>query len=110
MLMNCPTMKVRLHVFMDLRVEQNMEKLNCLPERDVPMLKRKLSSLKSYMGGIKYMIGLPKIVTIVDQANYIYMAFQECAIFGSLTICLIDINGNPDLIDISILANKLQAN
>lgn len=96
MLMNCPTMKVRLHVFMDLRVEQNMEKLNCLPERDVPMLKRKLYALQSYIAAIKYMICLPEIVIIVDQ-EIEYMAFHECAIFGSLTICLIDTNCNQTM-------------
>lgn len=96
MLMNWPTMKVRLHMFNDLRVKQNIGKLNRVLKRDVPMLKRKLYALQSYIAAIKYMICLPEIVIIVDQ-EIEYMAFHECAIFGSLTICLIDTNCNQTL-------------
>lgn len=102
MSMNWPTMKMRHHKFKDFRVEQNMGKLNRLPKGDVPILMRKLSALQSYVGGIKYM--LLKIVIIVGKKNN--MAFQECTIFGSLTIYLIDKNCNQNLVDISILANK----
>nr|UFA46872.1 ribosomal protein S2 [Dioscorea dumetorum] len=104
MLTNWSTTETRLHKFRDLRAEQNMGKLNRLPKRDAAMLKRKLSALQSYLGGIKYMTGLPDIVIIVDQEKE-YMALQECAILGIPTICLIDTNCNPDLADISIPAN-----
>lgn len=70
MSMNWPTMKMRLHKFKDLRVEQNMGKLNRLPEGDVPILMRKLSALQSYVGGIKYM--LLKIVIIVEKKRRKY--------------------------------------
>lgn len=46
------------------------------------------------------MTGLPDIVIIVDQYEE-YTALWECI----PTICLIDINCNPDLADISIPTN-----
>lgn len=81
-----------------------MGKLNRLPKRDAAMLKRKLSTLQTYPGGIKYLTGLSDIVIIVDQQEE-YTALRECVIFGIPTICLIDTNCDPDLADISIPAN-----
>jgi len=104
MLTNWSTTETRLQKFRDLRAEQKMGKLNRLPKRDAAMLKRKLSALQTYLGGIKYMTGLPDIVIIVDQQEE-YMALRECVILGIPTICLIDTNCDPDLADISIPAN-----
>lgn len=44
--------------------------------------KRQLSHLQTYLGGIKYMTGLPDIVIIIDQQEE-YMALQECVTLGS---------------------------
>lgn len=68
------------------------------------MLKRQLSHFETYLGGIKYMTGLPDIVIIVDQQKE-YTALQECITLGIPTICLIDTNCDPDLADMSIPAN-----
>ncbi|KAJ6824486.1 ribosomal protein S2 [Iris pallida] len=95
---------MRLHKFKDLRAEQKMGKLNGLPKRDAAMLKRKLSTLQTYLGRIKYMKGLPNILIIVDQQEE-YTALRECIILGIPTICLIDTNCDPNLADISIPAN-----
>nr|YP_010573659.1 ribosomal protein S2 [Allium sabulosum]UZH92905.1 ribosomal protein S2 [Allium sabulosum] len=71
---------------------------------DAAMLKRKLSTLQTYPGGIKYLTGLSDIVIIVDQQKE-YTALRECVILGIPTICLIDTNCDPDLADISIPIN-----
>nr|AEX94307.1 ribosomal protein S2 [Trichopetalum plumosum] len=102
MLTNWSTTKKRLRQFRDLT--QKMGKLNRLPKRDAAILKRKLSTLQKYLGGIKYMTGLPDIVIIVDQQKE-YTALRECVISGIPTICLIDTNCDPDFADISIPAN-----
>nr|YP_009738934.1 ribosomal protein S2 [Hedysarum taipeicum]QIC19332.1 ribosomal protein S2 [Hedysarum taipeicum]UFP91327.1 ribosomal protein S2 [Hedysarum taipeicum] len=104
MLTNWYTTETLLRKFRDLRTEQKMGKLNSLPKRDAAMLKRQLSHLEKYLGGIKYMTGLPDIVIIVDQQEE-YTALQECITLGIPTICLIDTNSDPDLADISIPAN-----
>nr|QXO02688.1 ribosomal protein S2 [Chamaegastrodia inverta] len=104
MLTNWSTTETRLQKFRDLRAEQKMGKLNRLPKGDAAMLKRKLSTLQTYLGGIKYMAGLPDIVIIVDQQKE-YMVLRECVLLGIPTICLIDTNCDPNLADISIPAN-----
>nr|UDY69718.1 ribosomal protein S2 [Acer leipoense] len=104
MLTNWSTTETSLHKFRDLRAEQKTGRLNRLPKRDAAILKRQLSRLQTYPGGIQYMTGVPDIVIIVDQQEE-YMALRECIALGIPTICLIDTNRDPDLADISIPAN-----
>ena len=104
MLTNWYTTETRLQKFRDLRTQQKTGRLNCFPKRDAAILKRQLAHLETYLGGIKYMTGLPDIVIIVDQQEE-YTALQECITLGIPTICLIDTNCEPDLADISIPAN-----
>ncbi|CAK8537071.1 unnamed protein product [Lathyrus sativus] len=104
MLTNWYTTEMRLRKFRDLRTEQKTGKLNSLPKRDAAMLKRQLSHLETYLGGIKYMTGLPDIVIILDQEEE-YKALQECITLGIPTICVIDTNCDPDLADLPIPAN-----
>nr|QJQ75557.1 ribosomal protein S2 [Glycyrrhiza asymmetrica] len=104
MLTNWYTTETRLRKFRDLRTTQKTGQLNSLPKRDAAMLKRQLSHLETYLGGIQYMTGLPDIVIIVDQQEE-YKALRECMTLGIPTICLIDTNCDPDLADISIPAN-----
>ena len=65
MLTNWYTTETILHKFRDLRIEKKMGRLNRLSKRDSAMLKR-LSHLQTYLGRIKYMIGLLDILIIVD--------------------------------------------
>ncbi|XLS44836.1 hypothetical protein HN51_001701 [Arachis hypogaea] len=104
MLTNWYTTETRLHKFRSLRTEQKMGRIHSLPKKDTAILKRQLSHLETYLGGIKYMTGLPDIVIIVDQQEE-YTALRECITLGIPTICLIDTNCDPDLADISIPAN-----
>nr|YP_010381213.1 ribosomal protein S2 [Artabotrys pilosus]UDH59810.1 ribosomal protein S2 [Artabotrys pilosus] len=104
MLTNWSTTERRLYKFRDLRAKQKTGKLNRLPKKDAAILKRQLSRLQRYLGGIKYMTGLPDIVIIVDQQKE-NTALRECLTLGIPTICLIDTNCDPDLADLSIPAN-----
>nr|QWL15852.1 ribosomal protein S2 [Plantago coronopus]QWL16032.1 ribosomal protein S2 [Plantago macrorhiza] len=104
MLTNWSTTETRLHKFSDLRRKQKTGRLGRLPKRDAAMLKRQLFRLQTYLGGIKYMTGLPDIVIIVDQHEE-YTALRECITLGIPTICLIDTNCDPDLADLPIPAN-----
>nr|YP_010549579.1 ribosomal protein S2 [Dracocephalum heterophyllum]QWC54935.1 ribosomal protein S2 [Dracocephalum heterophyllum]UYL26509.1 ribosomal protein S2 [Dracocephalum heterophyllum] len=104
MLTNWSTTETRLHKFRDLIMEQKTGRLDRLPKRDAAVVKRQLSRLQTYLGGIKYMTGLPDIVIVVDQHEE-YTALRECITLGIPTICLIDTNCDPDLADISIPAN-----
>nr|YP_009443051.1 ribosomal protein S2 [Garcinia mangostana]APS85665.1 ribosomal protein S2 [Garcinia mangostana] len=103
-LTNWSTTETRLQKFRDLAMEQKTGRLNRLPKGDAARLKRQLSHLQTYLGGIRYMTGLPDIVIIIDQQEE-YTALRECITLGIPTICLIDTNCDPDLADISIPAN-----
>nr|YP_009828833.1 ribosomal protein S2 [Enhalus acoroides]QJC59064.1 ribosomal protein S2 [Enhalus acoroides]QNH93445.1 ribosomal protein S2 [Enhalus acoroides]UWV91934.1 ribosomal protein S2 [Enhalus acoroides] len=104
MLTNWFTTEERLRQFRYLKAKQKMGKFKRIPKRDAAILKRKLSTLQKYLGGIKYMEGLPDIVIIMNQQKE-YKALRECMILGIPTICLIDTNCDPDLADLSIPAN-----
>uniref|UniRef100_K4AUT4 Small ribosomal subunit protein uS2c n=1 Tax=Solanum lycopersicum TaxID=4081 RepID=K4AUT4_SOLLC len=104
MLTNWSTTETRLHKFRDLRMEQKTGSLNRLPKRDATMLKRQLSRLQTYLGEIKYMTGVLDILIIVDQHEK-YIALRESITLGIPKICLTNTNCDPDLADISILAN-----
>nr|YP_009477374.1 ribosomal protein S2 [Tecomaria capensis]AVM81938.1 ribosomal protein S2 [Tecomaria capensis] len=103
-LTNWSATETRLQKFRDLRMEQKTGRLNRLQKRDAAVMKRQLSRLQTYLGGIKYMTRLPDIVIIVDQHEE-YMALRECITLRIPTICLIDTNCDPDLAVISIPAN-----
>nr|ANP95931.1 ribosomal protein S2 [Pyrola rotundifolia] len=103
-LTNWSTTETRLAKFSRLRIEQTMGSLNRLPKRDAARLKRQLAYLQTYLGGLKYMKRLPDIVIIIDQHKE-YKALRECIILKIPTICLIDTNCDPDLIDLPIPAN-----
>jgi small subunit ribosomal protein S2 len=103
MLTNWSTTERRLCKFKKLRLELKMVRRNLL-KRDAARLKRKLSHLQTYLGGIKYMTAIPDIVIIIDQHKE-YTALRECIILGIPTICLIDTNCDPDLVDFPIPAN-----
>nr|CUR01333.1 rps2 [Acacia cerastes] len=106
MLTNWDDTEKKLKKFRDLMLKLEAGKYDRLPnrKREVARAKSSLAELKTYMGGIRYMTGLPDIVIIVDQQEE-YMTLQECITVGIPTICLIDTNCEPDLADFSIPAN-----
>nr|QKI33396.1 ribosomal protein S2 [Circaeaster agrestis] len=104
MLTNWSTTETKLKKFRDLRVAQTTGRLNHLPKREAAIVKRQLSRLQTYLGGIKYMTELPDIVIIVDQQED-QKALRECITLGIPTISLIDTNSDPDLADFPIPAN-----
>ena len=104
MLTNWSITRRRLLKLWDLKFLEKRGKFNFLRKRDAAILKRKLSTLETYLGGIKYMKKLPDIVIIIDQERE-YIALRECIILGIPTICLIDTNCDPDMVDYVIPGN-----
>nr|YP_008994509.1 ribosomal protein S2 [Hypseocharis bilobata]AGV02937.1 ribosomal protein S2 [Hypseocharis bilobata]AKF43145.1 30S ribosomal protein S2 [Hypseocharis bilobata] len=104
MLTNWSTTETRLRKLRDLRTAQRTGRLKRLRKRDAAKLKRQLVHLQKYLGGVKYMTRLPDIVIVIDQHDEI-TALRECITLGIPTICLIDTNCDPDLVDLPIPAN-----
>ena len=104
MLTNWSTTETRPQKFKDLKKEKDTGRFNRLPKKEAAMLKRQLDQLQKYLGGIRYMTSLPDIAIITNQQEE-SIALGECRILGIPTICLVDTDCDPDLVDIPIPAN-----
>lgn len=104
MLTNWATIKTRVDRLKDLERREESGALDLLPKKEASMLRRELSKLQKYLGGIKTMRKIPDVVIIVDQRRE-YNAVQECEKLGLPIVSLLDTNCDPDVVDIPIPAN-----
>nr|AJF41934.1 ribosomal protein S2 [Araucaria muelleri]AJF42015.1 ribosomal protein S2 [Araucaria scopulorum]AJF42179.1 ribosomal protein S2 [Araucaria bernieri]AJF42259.1 ribosomal protein S2 [Araucaria luxurians]AJF42338.1 ribosomal protein S2 [Araucaria subulata]AJF42503.1 ribosomal protein S2 [Araucaria rulei]AJF42745.1 ribosomal protein S2 [Araucaria humboldtensis]AJF42825.1 ribosomal protein S2 [Araucaria biramulata]AJF42989.1 ribosomal protein S2 [Araucaria columnaris]AJF43314.1 ribosomal prot len=104
MLTNWSTTKMKLRKLKYLKKKQDTGGFHQFTKKEAARLKRQLDQLQKYLGGIRYMTSLPDIVIIVDQKKQ-YTAIEECITLGIPTICLVDTDCDPDLVDIPIPAN-----
>lgn len=104
MLTNWDTIRSRVERLKQLEVHQEEGLIDQLPKKEASNLRKELEKLKKHLDGIKNMKKLPDIVIIVDQKRET-TAIQECVKLGITTICILDTNCNPDIIDIPIPAN-----
>nr|QUE29954.1 ribosomal protein S2 [Erythrocladia irregularis] len=104
MLTNWVTIKSRVERLKNLEKKEASGDLEKLPKKEASMLRKELDKLRKHLGGIKDMSSLPDVVIIVDQKKEI-TAIQECIKLGIPTICILDTNANPDLVEIPIPAN-----
>lgn len=104
MLTNWITIKSRVDRLKELEDKEEAGLIDVLPKKEASVLRRELNKLKKHLDGIKYMKKLPDLVVIVDQKRET-TAIQECIKLGIPTICILDTNCNPEIIDIPIPAN-----
>nr|YP_009312886.1 Ribosomal protein S2 [Helminthora furcellata]SCW21140.1 Ribosomal protein S2 [Helminthora furcellata]SCW24000.1 Ribosomal protein S2 [Helminthora furcellata] len=104
MLTNWVTIKSRVDRLKLLELQDNTGLIDKLPKKEGAVTRRELEKLKKHLDGIKNMNGLPDIVVIVDQRREV-TAIQECLKLGIPTICVLDTNCNPEIVDIPIPAN-----
>ncbi len=104
MLTNWTTIKTRVDRLKDLERREESGALDLLPKKEASMLRRELSKLQKYLGGIKTMRKIPDVVIIVDQRRE-YNAVQECQKLGLPIVSMLDTNCDPDVVDIPIPAN-----
>ncbi|MGB3404518.1 MAG: 30S ribosomal protein S2 [Microcoleaceae cyanobacterium] len=104
MLTNWTTIKTRVERLKELEYREESGQLDYLPKKEASVLRRELSKLQKYLGGIKLMRRIPDAVIIVDQRRE-YNAVTECRKLGIPIIALLDTNCDPDLADIHIPAN-----
>nr|YP_010338725.1 ribosomal protein S2 [Glaucosphaera vacuolata]UNJ18675.1 ribosomal protein S2 [Glaucosphaera vacuolata] len=103
-LTNWVTIKSRVDRLKDLEKKEANGLLDQLPKKEASMLRKELSKLRKHLNGIKNMKYPPGVVIVVDQKRET-TAIQECLKLGIPTICLLDTNCNPDLVEIPIPAN-----
>ena len=104
MLTNWATIKTRAERLKDLQRREETGALDLLPKKEASMLRREMTKLQKYLGGIKNMRKVPDIVVIVDQKRE-YNAVQECEKLGIPIVSMLDTNCDPDVVDIPIPAN-----
>lgn len=104
MLTNWITIKSRVERLKYLEDQEHSGLIDILPKKEASMVRRELDKLKKHLNGIKLMKKMPDLVVIVDQKRET-TAIQECIKLGIPTICILDTNCNPEIIDIPIPAN-----
>ena len=104
MLTNWVTIKSRVERLKYLEDQENAGLVDILPKKEASMIRRELDKLRKHLNGIKLMKKLPDLIVIVDQKRET-TAIQECIKLGIPTICILDTNCNPEIIDIPIPAN-----
>ena len=104
MLTNWDTIKTRVDRLKSLEEQDKSGLIDQLPKKEAASLRKELEKLKKHLDGIKNMQKIPDVVIIVDQKRE-STAIQECIKLGITTLCILDTNCNPDLVDIPIPAN-----
>ncbi len=104
MLTNWATIKTRAERLKDLERREENGALDLLPKKEASMLRREMTKLQKYLGGIKNMRKVPDVVVIVDQRRE-YNAVQECQKLSIPIVSMLDTNCDPDVVDIPIPAN-----
>ena len=104
MLTNWHTIRSRVERLKNLEKQDESGVIDQLPKKEAACLRKELEKLKKHLDGIKNMKKIPDIVIIVDQKREA-TAIQECMKLGLTTLCILDTNCNPDLVDIPIPAN-----
>ena len=104
MLTNWNTIKTRVDRLKSLEEQEKSGIIDQLPKKEAASLRKELEKLKKHLNGIKNMQKIPDVVIIVDQKREA-TAIQECMKLGITTLCILDTNCNPDLVDIPIPAN-----
>lgn len=104
MLTNWSTIKLRVERLKSLQNQEETGLMNQLPKKEAACLRKELEKLNRHLSGIRDMKKIPDVVIVVDQKKEA-TAIQECIKLGITTICILDTNCNPDLIDIPIPAN-----
>ncbi len=104
MLTNWITIKSRVNRLKELEFKDDIGAISSLPKKEGAVTRRELNKLRKHLNGIKQMKNLPDIVIVIDQKRET-TAIQECITLGIPTICVLDTNCNPEIVDIPIPAN-----
>nr|YP_009548828.1 ribosomal protein S2 [Ceratopteris cornuta]AYW15803.1 ribosomal protein S2 [Pteris vittata]QBF44579.1 ribosomal protein S2 [Pteris vittata] len=103
-LTNWFTTETRLRRFQYLQTSEDRGEFDRLPKKEAATLKGELFKLKKCLGGIQHMSDSPDIAITTDQHEY-SIALKECGIPGIPTICVVDTDCDPDLVDVPIPGN-----
>lgn len=104
MLTNWVTIKSRVERLNQLEQQDQDGLIDLMPKKEASMIRKELERLRKHLNGIRDMKKLPDLVIVVDQKKE-STAIQECIKLGVPTICMLDTNCNPEIIDVPIPSN-----
>ncbi|MDJ0595079.1 MAG: 30S ribosomal protein S2 [Pleurocapsa sp. MO_226.B13] len=104
MLTNWETIRTRVERLKELEHLEESGALDKRPKKEASVLRREMSKLQKYLGGIKTMRKVPDIVVIVDQKRE-HNAIAECQKLGIPVVSILDTNCDPLIADVPIPAN-----
>ncbi|MFW5855871.1 MAG: 30S ribosomal protein S2 [Bacillota bacterium] len=104
MLTNYQTISKRIDRLNELEEMEEEGLFEVLPKKEVTELERERGKLKKFLGGIRYMDGLPDVVYITDTRKE-SIAVAEARKLDIPIVSIVDSNCDPDLIDYVIPGN-----
>ena len=103
-LTNFRTIRERLKRLVELEQLVESGEMQNYSKKMESQLMREKRKITRNLGGIRDMNKLPGVLIVVD-VNREVNALREAASLGITTICLIDTDGDPDLVDVPIPGN-----
>ena len=103
-LTNFSTIKKSIDRLKEIEAMKNDGSIENRPKKEIGKLEKELFKLERYLGGIKDMVNLPKVVFIVDPKKE-RIALLEAQKLGIAIVALVDTNCDPEGIDYVIPGN-----
>ena len=103
-LTNFRTIRSRLGRMEELETLMESEQASQLSKKRLSAHRRELRKIRRNLQGIRRMERLPGALVLVDQRREI-IAVKEARKLGIPTICLLDTDSDPDMVDIAIPGN-----
>jgi small subunit ribosomal protein S2 len=104
MLTNLSTIQASLIQLHCIELAQRNGLWSTLPKKEYAMLRKRLSRLDRYLRGLKGICHYPGVVVIVGQIIEV-AAIRECHKLMIPTICRLDTNCNPKIVELGIAIN-----
>jgi small subunit ribosomal protein S2 len=103
-LTNYRTIRSRLKRMEELEAIEQKDNFQSYSKKMESQLRREMKKIKRNLEGIRHMDKMPGCMVVIDTARE-HNALLEARKLGIPTICLIDTDGDPDLVDIAIPGN-----
>jgi small subunit ribosomal protein S2 len=103
-LTNFRTIRLRLKRLEELESIEKNDNFASYSKKMESQLRREMMKIKRNLEGIRHMDKLPGALVIVDIQREV-TAIREARKLGIPTICLVDTDGDPDMVDIAIPGN-----
>lgn len=103
-LTNFRTIRARLKRLEELESIEQTDNFQSYSKKMESQLKREMAKIKRNLEGIRKMDKLPGCVVVIDTRRE-KNALMEAKKLGIPTICLVDTDGDPDMVDIAIPGN-----